>query len=472
MSPDDIRYELEKAAFLARSGRGGPVWLDIPLDVQAARIDPERLRGFTPPPPAPSDALDAQALAVIDLINAAQRPLLLGGFGVRLAGASAAFAQLYETLGIPVATTWPALSLIAAGDPLSIGRPGGVAQRAPNFAVQNCDLIISIGARLESSVTAFNPAKFARNACRVVVDVDPAELAKFAMPLDLAIEADAGAFIAALLRHADALARVDRGAWLERCASWKRRYPVGDHQPIPASGTIGHYDFVRALSAAVPPGATIVTCSSGLAVEFFYAGFENKPGQRVFNTSGLGAMGYGLPAIVGTAMATPGEPIVAIEGDGGMMFNLQELLTIRALDIPVRLFITNNGGYASIRASQRHHFAGRFVGTGPEAGLALPDFVELATAVGIPAIRIADASELHDKVAFTLGARGPFICDVTLIHDEALWPKSTAFALPDGSMMSMPLEDLAPLLPRDELRENMLVPLDEASERVSSAALR
>ncbi len=364
------------------------------------------------------------------------------------------------------------MSLIPSSHQLSIGRPGAVAQRAPNFAVQNSDLIVSIGARLENSVTAFNPAKFGRHARRVIVDVDPAEIAKFDMPIDQAITADARLFIKAMLRNASALTSVDRREWLERCALWKRSFPVGENQPLPECGEISHYHFVRALSHAVPVNALIVTCSSGLAVEFFYAGFQNKPGQRIFNSSGLGAMGFGLPAIVGTAMAAPGEPIIAIEGDGGMMFNLQELLTIRALNIPVRIFIMNNGGYASIRTTQRNYFEGRYVGTGPEAKLQLPDFVELAKALGIPAIRIADASELNEKMRYTVAQPGPFICDVTLVRDEALWPKSSSIPLPDGSMISMPLEDMSPLLSRDVLRDNMLMPLDAASERVSPVGVR
>ena len=207
-------------------------------------------------------------------------------------------------------------------------------------------------------------------------------------------------------------------------------------------------------------------------MESFYLGFSNKPGQRVFLTSGLGAMGYGLPAIIGASLAAPGRPIVGFEGDGSLQMNLQELLTIREFDIPARIFIANNSGYASIRATQKNYFAGRYLGTGPEAHLRLPDLVKLSEVIGIPAMRISDAAEMREKIRQTLAQPGPFLCDVTLVHNETLWPRSSAIIQPDGSMVSMPLEDMSPLLPRDELRANMLVPLDPASENVHPSRSR
>lgn len=468
-APSEVRYHLEKAIHLATSGRQGPVWLDVPLDVQAARIDPSTLHGFVPERATLDPTLGDRVGAVVDLLNAAQRPVLLAGHGIRLAGAADAFRELYERLDVPVATTWNASDLIPSSHRLSIGKPGGVAQRPPNFAIQNSDLLIAIGARLDNAVTAFNPAKFGRNARRVIVDVDPAELAKFDANVELAIQADAKVFIEELLGRTTRLQPVDRADWHARCHDWKRRYPVGEDKPLAASGPISHYDFVRVLSEELPEDILIVTGSSGLAVEFFYSGFENKPGQRIMHTSGLGAMGYGLPAAIGAGMGA-GVPFVAVEGDGSLMLNLQELLTVRALDLPVRLFVMNNRGYASIRNTQRNYFDGRYVGTGPEARLLLPDFVALAETVGIPAIRISDAFELRPRIRETLARPGPFVCDVTLIADEPLWPKTTAIPLPDGSMISMPLEDMAPLLPRDELRNNMLIPLDPASEQLPMPA--
>lgn len=468
MDPADIRYHLEKAVHLATTGRRGPVWVDVPLDVQASKIVPSQLRAFEPPPVASGAPLDAEAAAVIDMINAAERPLLLAGHGIRLGEAAGAFRELYEMLGVPVVCTWNAMDLIPSTHPLSVGKPGTVALRAPNFAVQNSDLLLAIGARLDNVVTAFNPARFGRHARKVVVDVDPAELAKFGPDAGIAraIAADAKSFIAAVLRQHARLVRRDRGPWLARCAEWKRRYPVNDGTPFPDRGPISHYHLTQVLSEEIPEDTLVVTGSSGLAVEIFYTAFQNKPGQRVFLTSGLGAMGYGLPAMIGAAMANGRKPFVGIEGDGSLMMNIQELQTIRQLGLPLRLFVYDNCGYASIRNTQRNYFNGRYVGTGPEARLGLPDLVALAKANGLDAVRVEDACDLRASVRAALAHPGPLLVDVRVIPNETLWPKSAALPQPDGTMLSMPLEDMSPLLSREELRENMLVPLDPASEQV------
>lgn len=465
--PLEIRYVLEKAVHLATSERQGPVWIDIPLDVQAATIDPQKLRGYKRP--TITHPADEAAREVIELINAAERPLIIAGHGIRLAGAAGAFSAVVDRLGVPVVATWNAADLIEASHPLSVGKPGTVALRPPNFAVQNSDLIVAIGARLDNVVTAFNPAKFGREAKKVVIDIDPAELRKLEGDPRLikAVVADAKEFLDAILRQKDAVVARDRSPWLAKCAEWKRKYPINDGRPFPSSGSISHYHLTQILSDEIAAESLIVTGSSGLAVEIFHTGFKNKSGQRLILTAGLGAMGYGLPAVVGAGIAHGPEPFVAVEGDGSMMLNIQELQTVRTLNLPVRLFVFNNGGYASIRNTQRNYFSGRFVGTGPEARLGMPDFVKVAEAFGIPALKISDASQLREQVRYVLSQRGPLLCDVHVLSNEALWPKSAALPQPDGSIVSMPLEDMSPLLSREELRANMLVPLDPASESVS-----
>jgi acetolactate synthase-1/2/3 large subunit len=470
MDPADIRYHLEKAVHTAMTGRRGPVWLDIPLDVQASRIDPSTLRGFTPEENTAVD-LQTPAKRMIDMINAAERPLILAGHGVRLAGAADLFRRLYEEFDIPVVTTWNAMDLIPSTHPLSVGKPGTVALRAPNFAVQNADLLIAIGARLDNVVTAFNPGNFGRAARKVMVDVDAAELNKFSHPMDLRVQADARHFIETVLAEGPSVRKKDRSTWLSKCADWKKRYTVNDGKPFPGSGEISHYHMVKVLSEEIPENTLVVTGSSGLGIEIFYTAFENKPGQRVFLTSGLGAMGYGLPAMIGASKANGGKPFVGIESDGSLQMNLQELLTIKASNIPVRIFIINNGGYASIRATQRNYFEGRFVGTGPEAGLLLPDITALAKSIGLSAIRVSNAADLRSTVKIVLSHPGPIICDIQVRQDEVLWPKSAAIPQPDGSMISMPLEDMSPLLPLEELRENMIVPLAPESERARTGKL-
>ena len=465
MDPAEIRYHLEKAVHLATTGRRGPVWLDVPLDVQAAPVDPSALAGYTPDPEAEAD-LTADVAAVIEFINSAERPIIVAGHGIRLAEAAEDFTMLYETLGIPVVTTWNAMDLIPAGHRLSVGKPGTVALRPPNFAVQNSDLVLAIGARLDNVVTAYDPAKFGRHAPKVIVDVDPAELAKFPADMNVAraICADARAFIREMLTQKSSIAVKPRSTWLNRCSEWKQRYGINDGAPFPTSGEISHYHLTKVLSDEIPKDTLIVTGSSGLAVEIFYTGFANKPGQRVFLTSGLGAMGYGLPAMIGAGVAAGSASIVGIEGDGSLMMNIQELQTIRMLNLPLKLFLFDNQGYASIRNTQRNYFEGRYVGTGPEGNLGLPDFVELAKANGLDAFRITDAADLVGGVREALSRRGPVIVDIRVQSDEALWPKSAALPQPDGTIRSMPLEDMSPLLPRDEFRANMIVPLDPASE--------
>lgn len=470
MDPQKIRYHLEEAVHLARTGRRGPVWVDIPLDIQNAPIDPTTLAGFTdiaaPARASVSAKLEKAAGQVLDLLHKAERPLLLAGHGVRQSGGAKLFREFAERLDVPVATTWLACDLFPSAHRLSVGRPGTVALRAPNFAVQNSDLIIAIGARLDNVTTAYNPAKFGRNARKVMIDVDPAELAKLGDAVDLKIEAEAKDFIDALLRVSGNRKGPDRSPWLAKCEEWKSRYPVNDGQAFPTSGTISHYHLVNVLSDEIGEDALIVTGSSGLAVEIFYTSFTVKKGQRIFLTSGLGAMGYGVPALIGGGIANGRKHFIAVESDGSLMMNVQELSTIAAQKLPVSLFIFNNNGYASIRNTQRNYFQGRFVGTGPEARLVFPDIGKLAEVHGIASVTIRDASELRDGVRKTLSHKGgPILCNVHLRNDEALLPKSAALPQPDGSILSMPLEDMMPLLPLEELRSNMLVPLDPASEK-------
>lgn len=463
--PEDIRRELEKAVFVARDGRAGPVWIDVPLDVQGAPIDAALLQGWEPEVNH-SAAVDTALLEQVrTLLEGAQRPLILAGHGVRLSGAAPAFRKLVEGLDVPVVTTWNAMDLLPYDHPLYVGRPGVVALRAPNFAIQNADLLISIGCRLDNIITAYAPRDFARHARKVVVDVDGNEIDKLDMQIDVAITSDAADFISSLAGLLGKT-RYRRETWLSRCLDWKKRYGVNDGKPFPGSGPISHFHFADALSEAVPADTLVSTGSSGLAVEVFYTVFRNKPGQRVFLTSGLGAMGYGLPAAIGACFANGRRPMVAVESDGSLQLNLQELATLRGFNLPVCLVVMNNGGYASIRNTQRNYFQGRYVGTGPEAGLWMPDLEELARAYHLPFKRISDASELQQGLTEAMSELRPMIVEVMLVRDEALSPKVAAVPQADGSMTSMPLEDMSPLLPLDVLATEMEGRVSEVSRKV------
>lgn len=459
--PAMIRHHLERALHEMLNGRPGPVWLDIPLDVQAAQIDPDTLAAYHPPARnSPASRLEAANVQILELLEKAERPLILAGHGVRISSAAEDFRQLVERLNIPVVTTWNALDLLPYEHPLNIGRPGVVALRAPNFAVQNCDLLIAIGSRLDNIITAYNPRGFARGAQKIIIDVDQNELDRIDMDIEVKLAADAKTFIQALSLRAQT---IECTGWIAQCNDWKQRYPENEGIAFPASGSISHYHFVSALSDAIPADTLITTGSSGLAIEVFYTVFRNKPGQRVFLTSGLGSMGYGLPAAVGACLANDKKPMVAVESDGSLQLNLQELATLVAQQLPITLVVMNNGGYASIRNTQRNYFASRFVGTGPEAGLMLPDLERVAATYGLPFLRIISAGDLPE-LADAMRNLGPRLIEVMLTPDETLRPKVAALPQADGSMLSMPLEDMSPLLPLKQLEAEMRVPLLPVSQ--------
>jgi acetolactate synthase-1/2/3 large subunit len=465
--PADVRREFERAIHEMQSGRQGPVWIDVPLDIQGAQVDPEALEAFVPPAsdPAGVEQLSAAISKVHELLATAERPLILAGHGVRLAGAAKQFRRLVDTLGVPVVTTWNALDLLPWDHPLSVGRPGVVASRAPNFAVQNCDLLIAIGSRLDNVITAYNPRGFARGAKKVVVDVDRHELEKLDIELAASVQADARQFIDLILARNPSV-KAASAKWVGRCQSWKTRYAVDEP---PAGVAISHPAFVKALSEVAPADSVVGTGSSGLAVEAFYLAFRNKPGQRVFLTSGLGSMGYGLPAAIGACLATGSRPMICAEGDGSLMLNLQELATLQGMELPICLVVMNNRGYCSIRNTQRNYFQSRFVGTDPEHRLWMPDLEKVAAAFDLPFARITSPATLQEDLRKALELPRPCIVDVHLATDEQLSPKAAALPQPDGSMLSMPLEDMSPLLTLSELEAEMIMPLTAQSRAARQA---
>ncbi len=459
LDPARIRYHLEKAVHLATSQRPGPTWLEIPLDVQAAQIDPGSLEGYEPPwddGVARGLELADHVRHTLDRLAAAQRPFLLFGNGVRLAGAEAEVRRLVDTLQAPFGLTWPALDLLADDHPGLVGRPGAMAPRAPNFALQNADFLLAVGARLDLVCTAFAPEGLARGAHKVMVDVDAAEIAKLRPHLDLGICADAGDFLRETLYQLDGRTMPLVAEWIARCAAWKAAYPLvaEDRQ---SSGPVSMYTFTRSLCAALPDDALVVPASSGNSVEMFLLAYIAKAHQRVFLTTGLGAMGFGLPAGIGACLAHEGRTTVCLEGDGGFQMNSHELEVVERLQLPLKVFVIDNGGYGSIVAAQSAYFS-RCVGSTPASGLTLPDTLALAAAYGLQTDSIVDQRDVADGIRRVLDSPGPCVCRVAALSDEPRQPRVASYQKPDGSMASRPLEDMYPFLPRDEFLANMIVP--------------
>jgi acetolactate synthase-1/2/3 large subunit len=451
--PEHVRRDLEEALWHMKNGRSGPVWLDVPLDVQAAPVNPSQLLGFVPPTEKPNLEIDLQIQQINALLQASERPIFLIGHGVRIAGATELFKKIAEQLRIPCTFTWNAADTFAWEHDLYVGRPGVVAARAPNFAVQNSDCLISIGCRLDNVITAYNPQGFARSARKIVVDVDAHELERHAMPIDVSVCADAKAFLQTWFQSLPTMGPID--PWRTRCANWKHRYPPLDGRVFPQTNPIGHFQLVDRLSDVIPEDRLVITGSSGLAVEVFYTAFRNRRGQRIFLTSGLGSMGYGLAAAMGACIGAGRQPTVCVESDGSLMLNLQELATLKHLNLPLTLVIMNNNGYASIRNTQRNYFQERYLGSGQSSGLWMPDFLKIAQAMGIRCERVNDIQQLTPDL-FDAELK---LVEVVLEEDVVLAPKVSALPQADGSIISMPLEDMSPLLPRDVLRQEMLIPL-------------
>ena len=456
--PQSIRYHLERATHLALTGRPGPVWIDIPIDVQAAPLDPSTLPGFPPPLPEAAPHLAAQVTELIAHLNRSERPLLLIGNGVRLSRALPELRQVLTLLAVPAATTWCAGDLIPASDPLFAGRPGSLAARGSNFTLQNCDFLLILGSRMDHSLTGFAPHNLARTAYKAMVDIDAAEIAKLSGTLSNPIHADAGSFLRELLAQSSAIEPKPRPAWLARIAAWQNAYPLITAEHRSPQTQVSIYYLAEVLSHAVSPQDQIVSGSSGSGIEIFIFSYPTRANQRVFHTAGLGSMGFGIPAAIGVCVASGNQRTVCVDGDGGFQFNIQELETVRRLNLPIKFFVLNNDGYASIRASQKAYFGVSSIGADKSNGLTIPDLSKIAAGYGIPAVVLKDQSDLPADIRRILAMPGPVVVDVRVIPEEVRGPRLSSTQLPDGSFVSMPLEDLFPFLPREEFLANMIVP--------------
>jgi acetolactate synthase-1/2/3 large subunit len=467
LDPASIRYHLEKAVYLALHGRPGPVWIDIPLDVQASPIDdvnalPPFDPAELPPLPGQTENLQQEVVRFIEKLNASDRPLLFAGNGIRLARATGEFEELRGLLRIPTVATWCAADMVPSDDSAFVGRPGSVAARGANFALQNCDLLLAVGVRLDFAITGYAPQNLAREAWKVAVDIDQAELKKLHPHIQQPVCADARAFLAELLRQKDSIRLRARSPWEARCAVWKTRYPVVTEEHRKPEGLVSIFNLAEVIGTESEPDDLLVSGSSGSGIEIFLLACPTRNGQRIYHTAGLGAMGYGLPMSIAVCIGGGYKRTILVDGDGGFMFNIQELETASRLKLPIKFFVLNNDGYASIRASQKAYFGKANIGCDAATGLTVPNLSKIAESYNIPSVVIADQRNLREDVRRALAIEGPVLVDVRVIPDEMRAPRLQSYQRPDGSFVSKPLEDMFPFLPREEFLANMIVkPLEE-----------
>ena len=455
-----IKYHLQKALFIAKEGRPGPVWVDIPMNVQGVTIDETQLINFNPALHYPKVPVVATHILqrIIEKIVAAKRPVIIAGGGVRLSGAHDIFLRLIDHLNIPVTTAWNAHDVLYDDHPLYIGRPGTVGDRAGNFAVQNADLLLVLGSRLNIRQISYNYQTFARAAYKIMVDIDPLELIKPTLQIDLPVHAHLADFMPNLLSLLEEKPLPAKKEWIAWCSERKKRYPVVLEEYWNISELVNPYCFMKMLSEQLPENQIIVTGDGTACVTSFQA-MQLKKGQRLYTNSGSASMGYDLPAAIGACVASNYQNIICLAGDGSIQQNIQELATISYNNYPIKIFVLNNNGYHSIRQTQNNFFGEPLVGVGPESGLGFPSFEKLAYAYGISYARCEKHTGMREMIESVLQIEGPVLCEVMLTLEQQFAPKTSSKRLADGRMVTRPLEDLAPFLSREELADNMLIEL-------------
>lgn len=454
--PCQVKYVLDKAIHIATTGRPGPVWLDIPLDVQSAPIDEGKLVSYTPEPAAAFEpALAAQVAEAYKLLCKARRPVIIAGHGIRLAGAQPLFETLSDALRIPVLATFAGFDLVPNDSPWFSGRIGTVGTRGGNFSLQNSDLVLSLGSRNNIRQVSYDWANYARRAEKIIVDIDPSELAKPTLKPDLAIRADVKDFMKGLLGEVSRGGSGDFSEWLGWCRERSRKYPVVLEEYKNLSEKVSPYHFVETLTGMLGPETSVVAGNGSACVCLFQAGVV-KRGQRLFWNSGCASMGYDLPAAIGACIGRGKGEVVCLAGDGSIMMNLQELATVAHYGLPIKIFVLNNSGYVSIRQTQENFFESRYVACDSKSGVGFPDFIKVGAAFGLHTAVIDDPREMRAKISGILAEKGPVLCDVRLPADHKFMPKLSSEKRPDGSLVSKPLEDMWPFLEREEFLGNML----------------
>ena len=463
--PKTIRYHLERAWHLATTGRPGPVWIDIPVNFQGGYIETDELEGYDPSeddvllPPAVDDET---IKTILEKIASAKRPVFHAGYGIRLSGAYDVFRTVAEKLNIPVVTYWNAVDLIEDDSSLYCGRAGNMGDRPGNWAIQNADLILAVGTRISIRQVGYNWKTWARAAEVIMVDIDQAELKKPTLHVEMPVWADAKDFLTKmnqLIGESSPVSTV--GEWLATCNRWKKEYPAVLPRQWEENGkTTNVYAFIRYLSSRLPENS-LTAVSNGACCVVGNQAYVIQKGSRMANNSAVASMGYGLPAAIGTCIGGGRRTTICLEGDGSIMMNLQELQTVLTNRLPIKIFLINNNGYHSIRITQNNLFKEHCkVGIGPESGdLSFPEFRKIAEAFGYPYYSASSNAEMKKVVNEVLALDGPVFCEIFTDTTQVWEPKSSTKRLPDGTLVSPPLEDLAPFLPREELERNMFIPL-------------
>lgn len=457
---NEVKKYLDKAVYLATAGRPGPVWLEFPMDVQGALVDEAELTDYIEADDKlvfNTNIIEQQAEQVVTWLKQSVRPVFVAGRGIRIAGAEKLFLDLVTRYHMPVLSTFNGFDLIPSNHPQYVGRIGTLGGRAGNFALQNSDFLLSVGTRNNIRQVSYNWKTFARAAKKVVVDIDPAELKKPTIVPDLGIAADAKDFLEIFSRKLSAEKLPDWQDWNKWCGQRKKLYPVELPEHKKEDGGVNPYYFVSRLTNAMGAGAVAVAGDGTACVALFQSGTV-KENQKIFWNSGCAAMGYDLPAAIGACFASGKSSTVCLAGDGSMQLNIQELATVAYHKLPVKIFYLNNGGYQSIKQTQDAYFSGNFVGCGPDSGLGFPDILKVAAAYGLKTETLDSHRGMDEKIAAVLLATGSVVCEVNLTRDYIFAPKLSSKKLPDGRMMSKPLEDMFPFLEREEFKSNLLIP--------------
>jgi len=448
-----IKYHLQKAVYEAKHGRPGPVWLDVPLDIQGAMVDEKDLVEFAEPK---EETYDTKIDEVIQLLKNAKRPVIIAGNGIRLADANQDFLKLVDALKIPVIGTFARYDIIKNDHHCFFGRYGTLGNRMANFTVQNADLVLAIGSRLNVRAISYNWEFFGREAKKIVVDIDDAELNKHTLTIDLKIKSDAKVFIQMLNKQIKQEVLPDISVWFTKCLSYKKQYPSIEAQRREVSDWVDSYNFYDVLSD-IARDDEVYVFGNGTACVASYQSLKLSKNQKVVVNSGCASMGYDIPAAIGACYAHGKKEVICVTGEGSLQMNIQEFQTIIHNKLPIKIFVLNNGGYISIRNTQNGFFKGHKVGADSDSGVSFPDILKVASAYGFETIKIENQQNLRNDLKLILRANHPIVCELMLSPSEKMEPKLSSEVKPDGKIVSKPLEDMFPFLAREEFEKNMIV---------------